>query len=194
MNLANQITMSRLVLACIIFVLLSLLPSKEMHPTQYTFFLDISLALFIIAAVSDILDGYIARKYNLVSSLGRIADPLVDKIITGGIFIFLIRLTPIVDPWMVVVVIGREMLVSGIRSHMEQHGIAFGANWGGKFKMALQCLTVGFFLGYLAHFQEVRFLFYFASFLLWLTLLVTVVSSFSYIRKAYLVLKERKGN
>jgi len=103
-----------------------------------------SAIVFAVAAATDFLDGYIARKYQLVTTLGRILDPFVDKIIICGAFVFLLeRSTETgVNGWMVIAVIGREMFVTGLRSFLEQHGRDFSAVWSGKIKMALQCLAV----------------------------------------------------
>ncbi len=190
MNLANQITITRLILAIVLFVLLSLVDSQKNFQT-YSLFMDISLGFFTIAALSDYLDGYVARKYNLYTTFGRIADPLVDKIIIGGLFVFFVQLTPIVKPWMVVVILAREMLVSSLRSYLESHGIAFGANWGGKIKMVLQCICAGIILFYLGHFQESEMARWIVSLFLWITIAITIGSAASYIIKAARLLKTK---
>ncbi len=140
LNLPNLITTSRLVLALILFELI---------------YLDgywlTSAGLFVFAASTDFLDGYIARKYGQVTTLGRILDPFVDKIIVGGAFIFLIDKQTVVEDqvlssgvtaWMTLIVIGREMFVSSLRGFLEQQGVDFSADWIGKSKMALQCVAV----------------------------------------------------
>ena len=112
--------------------------------------------LFIIAAGTDWLDGYYARKYGQVTTLGRILDPFADKVIVCGTFIFLAA-----DPddgttfpcglraWMVVVIVGRELLVTALRSFIEDRGSDFSAKMSGKLKMVFQCIAAGTCLFYL---------------------------------------------
>ncbi|MFV2068562.1 MAG: CDP-diacylglycerol--glycerol-3-phosphate 3-phosphatidyltransferase [Pirellulales bacterium] len=131
-NVPNQLTSARLVLAVVLFVALSL-------PCYGT-----SLVLFVIAASTDWLDGYWARKYGQVTVLGRILDPFADKIIICGTFIFLAAVPQSeVRAWMAVVVVGRELLVTALRSFLEQRGEDFSASMSGKWKMVLQCVAAG---------------------------------------------------
>lgn len=132
-TLPNQLTASRLGLAVVLFVLI------ELEAWGWC------LAVFALAALTDWLDGYLARLQGLTSALGRAFDPLVDKVLTCGAFIFLL---PVGDepgwlkPWMVVVIVSRELLVTGLRGYFESVGIAFGADWLGKLKMVLQCAAL----------------------------------------------------
>ncbi|NUM35907.1 MAG: CDP-diacylglycerol--glycerol-3-phosphate 3-phosphatidyltransferase [Candidatus Brocadiae bacterium] len=194
MNLANQITLSRLIIAIVLFVLLTLVDSQKslQSAETFSFLMDISLVLFILGAGSDYLDGYVARKYNMYTAFGRIADPLVDKIIIGGLFVFFVRLTPLISPWMVVVILAREMLVSSLRSYLESHGVNFAANWGGKIKMVLQCISAGVILFYLGHWQGSEIASWIVSILVWITLAMTVGSSFPYFIKAFHLIKSKK--
>ena len=130
-NIANQVTVARLVASVFLFITLSF--------EQYW----ASLVLFILGATTDWLDGYLARSRNLVTQLGRILDPLADKIITCGSFIFLSSIGgSLIPAWMTVVVVVREMVVTVIRSFLEQEGHDFSAKMPGKIKMVLQCATV----------------------------------------------------
>lgn len=135
-NLPNQLTASRFVLAIALFALISL---------EEWFW---STAVFVLAAITDWLDGYLARKLDLGSTLGRNLDPLVDKILTCGAFTFLIPVAEAgIAPWMVVVIVSRELIVTGLRSFIEHRGGTFGADWMGKAKMVLQCASLlGIFL------------------------------------------------
>jgi len=132
-NVPNVITMSRFGLSILVFILL---------PLQLVWATWLALAVFIVAVSTDWMDGYWARKYNQVTKFGRILDPFVDKIIICGTFIFLAgEPASGIVPWMAVVVVGRELLVTMLRSFVEQHGGDFSANWTGKWKMVLQCVA-----------------------------------------------------
>src|SRR5437763_16976493 len=100
------------------------------------------LAFLVIAAVTDWLDGYLARLYQQVSSFGRVLDPLTDKVLVCGAFIYFLPVKESgVLPWMVTVIVGRELLITGIRSFLENQGPLFGADQIGKLKMVLQRAT-----------------------------------------------------
>lgn len=131
LNLPNQITIARLVISVLLFVFMSI---DQFIP---------ALICFILAAGTDWVDGYIARKYNLVTQLGRILDPFADKILICGIFIFLAAEDESqILPWMAVVIVGRELLVTALRSFLEQQGGDFSAKMAGKLKMVFQCAAV----------------------------------------------------
>jgi len=128
LNVPNTLTGIRFLLAICVFVGLQcglvILP----------------LVLFIVAVSTDWIDGYWARRFDEVTQFGRIFDPFVDKIIICGTFVFLVALPGSgISPWVAVLVLGREMLVTVIRSFVEQHGGDFSANWPAKWKMVLQC-------------------------------------------------------
>lgn len=130
-NLPNQLTASRLVLAGILFICIA-----------YESWIW-SLLVFVLAAITDWLDGYLARKQNLVSALGRNFDPLVDKVLICGAYIFLLPVTGAgLTPWMVTLVVARELIITGLRSFLENKGATFGADWLGKVKMVLQCAAL----------------------------------------------------
>lgn len=132
-NVPNQITAVRFVLAIVVFVLI---------PMQN--YLAANL-IFILAASTDWVDGWWARRYGQVTKVGRIFDPFVDKIIICGTFIYLAaqqHLGSGISAWMAVVVMGRELLVTVIRSLVEQSGGDFSAKFAGKWKMAFQCAAV----------------------------------------------------
>jgi CDP-diacylglycerol--glycerol-3-phosphate 3-phosphatidyltransferase len=132
-NVPNQVTMARLVLSIALFAIMS-----------FHWYLT-SLVVFIVAASTDWIDGYWARKYGQVTQLGRILDPFADKIIICGSFIYLAAAPEsMIVAWMAVVVVGRELLVTALRSFIEERGGDFSANMAGKLKMVLQCFAVGF--------------------------------------------------
>jgi CDP-diacylglycerol--glycerol-3-phosphate 3-phosphatidyltransferase len=130
-NLPNLLTTARLGLAIVLFVVI----------TQNAWLT--ALVVFIIAAITDWLDGFLARRQGLTSAFGRNFDPLVDKVLICGAFIFLLP-TPAAGlaPWMVTLVVARELVVTGLRSFFESQTTSFGADWLGKLKMVLQCAAV----------------------------------------------------
>lgn len=131
-NVPNQLTTLRLVLAVVLFAVMEL--------GSY----GAATVIFIVAASTDWLDGYWARKYGQVTVLGRIFDPFVDKFIICGTFIFLAATHGSgLVAWMAVVVVGREMLVTALRGFIEQQGGDFSAKMSGKLKMLLQCVAAG---------------------------------------------------
>src|SRR4051812_27894763 len=118
LNLPNCITVSRLVLAFILFAMIS-------HQGLWME----SALLFVAAAATDALDRYLARRYGMVTTLGRILDPFVDKSIVCGAFIFLLAIPDSgIGPWMVLIVIGREMFITGLRAILENQGKDFSAS------------------------------------------------------------------
>jgi CDP-diacylglycerol--glycerol-3-phosphate 3-phosphatidyltransferase len=130
-NLPNQLTAGRAVLAVVLFALIAL------HLWIWC------LVVFALAAVTDWLDGYLARKQGLTSTLGRNLDPLVDKILICGAYIFLLPDSESgLAAWMVTVVVARELAITVLRSFLESYGSKFGADWLGKIKMWLQCAAL----------------------------------------------------
>jgi CDP-diacylglycerol---glycerol-3-phosphate 3-phosphatidyltransferase len=196
-TLPNQITISRLFLSLVFFILVALFdqiygPFRVPFPpipTGGLIILDISIGVFILAAATDWVDGHLARKWKMVSTFGRIADPFVDKVFICGSFIFLIEISPLVQPWFVVVIVVREFLVSGLRSFLESRGVPFGAGWGGKLKMGFQSITIPFVILYRANFPDSRPLRYLVIALLAATLLLTVTSTVEYVDRAIRLLR-----
>jgi CDP-diacylglycerol--glycerol-3-phosphate 3-phosphatidyltransferase len=130
-SLPNQLTAARLVLAVVLFVLIS-----------WSVWIG-CLVVFAAAAVTDWLDGYFARKQGLTSTLGRNFDPLVDKVLICGAYIFLLPVAGAgLSAWMVTVVVARDLIINSLRSFIENQGAAFGADWLGKLKMVLQCAAL----------------------------------------------------
>ncbi|HEY4235101.1 MAG TPA: CDP-diacylglycerol--glycerol-3-phosphate 3-phosphatidyltransferase [Lacipirellulaceae bacterium] len=150
LNVPNQITVARLALSVACFVFLAC----DWYLT--------ALVLFVIAAGTDWIDGYWARKYGQVTKLGRVLDPFADKIVICGAFIFLAavprrygELLPAsgIAAWMAVVVVARELLVTAIRGFFEEQGIDFSAKWAGKWKMLFQCVAAGVSMYRLTYFD-----------------------------------------
>src|SRR5581483_918902 len=150
LNLPNQLTVLRIALAVVLFALIA-----------WRWYL-VSFVLFIVAAGTDWLDGYLARKYGMVTTLGRILDPFADKVIICGTFIFLVavpytnvRLHELgLQAWVVVLVVGRELLITALRSYLEERGADFSATTSGKLKMVAQCVTAATGLFYLSYFSD----------------------------------------
>jgi len=152
-NVPNQLTSLRLVLAVAMFCLI---PWGD----QCRWFYVAGTVLFVLAAGTDWLDGWYARKYGQVTVLGRILDPFADKVIICGTFIYLAALPRITDvpwglhAWMVVVIVARELLVTVLRGFFEQRGSDFSAKMSGKLKMTLQCVAATACLVYLSWSDE----------------------------------------
>ncbi len=188
MNLPNQLTAARLALSIVLFGFL-----------VWECYL-IGLVLFVIAASTDWLDGYYARKYGQVTTLGRILDPFADKVIICGTFIFLAAAPKMIDEWwgvqawMVVVIVGRELLVTALRSFLEERGADFSAKMSGKLKMVLQCIAAGVSLFYL-HWAGIGEPAAWCGCLLaisvWSAVLLTVYSGIGYVLTAVKLLKQQ---
>ncbi len=134
-NVPNLLTLSRLPLSVGIFAAI-----------EYDAW-RLALLLFAIASFTDWLDGWWARRYNQLSAFGRAADPLIDKVMILGGFVFLMmKPESHLTAWMVALMLARELLITGLRGYMETMGIKFGADWFGKLKMVLQCVLFGYIL------------------------------------------------
>lgn len=198
LNVPNQITIARFVLAVIFCVLLSQYSQRDPKPWM----LDVAAGLFIVAAATDFLDGYLARKWQLVTPLGRILDPLVDKLLVCGAFILFVG-PEFVDSdgnnvtemktWMVVFIVGREMLVTSLRGFNESMGKAFGASSHGKLKMWIQSIAAPAILLVVAHegtsipLETARAI---KLVLVWATVIITALSMFQYLVRSRYILEE----
>jgi len=130
-NVPNTLTVSRLALALGVFGLIA--------SGSYAW----ALAIFGLAAVTDALDGYFARLLKQDTPIGRQLDPLIDKVIVSGCYIYLATIPGTrVMPWMVTTIVVRELLIQGLRSHLEGKGQPFGARTSGKLKTVVQCLSI----------------------------------------------------
>jgi len=197
MNLPNKLTMSRLLIAVVIFVLLQLLALSERGGDDGAVrsLAAATLALFGLAALTDSLDGYFARRNRLATAFGRVADPLMDKIIICGMLIFFLQLDAtrdLVTAWMVAVILVREFLVTGLRGFMESRGHDFAAAFLGKVKMVLQCVAVGFALVHIGFLRDDSWSRETLRFLMWGTVAATAFSGILYITRASGILREAK--
>ena len=179
MNLPNQITVARLLMAVVVFVLLE---TVCRHAEQSLAWF-VAFVLYTTAVLSDGLDGYLARSRGQVTAFGRIADPLADKILICGVLVLTCNLPQtgrFVPAWIVLVVLAREFLVSGLRGYLEGRGTRFGARWEGKTKLITQAIYCGAVLLY--PFRQWAWVEGVAEIFLWLTLVITVFSAIAYIR------------
>jgi CDP-diacylglycerol---glycerol-3-phosphate 3-phosphatidyltransferase len=140
MNLPNMLTLLRLGLTVFLVVSLS---------AQYPAHSAIALLVFLVASLTDYLDGVIARKWNLITDFGKLMDPLADKVLTASAFICLIPYEAL-PAWVVIIIISREFLITGLRLLASSKGIILPAEKLGKHKTAWQMITIVFFLALLA--------------------------------------------
>jgi CDP-diacylglycerol---glycerol-3-phosphate 3-phosphatidyltransferase len=141
-----------------------------------------AMAVFIVAAVTDALDGYFARLLQQATPLGRQLDPLIDKVIVSGCYIYLATIPGSgVLPWMVTAIVVRELLIQGLRSHLEGQGQAFGARTAGKLKTVVQCISISVVLFCLSLESPHFGLLALRDGATWLAVLLTVYSGISYV-------------
>lgn len=191
----NRITLLRFLGSLVLFVLFELVGDELDVSKLYA---GLAFWLFIGIAATDYLDGYLARRGNQITSFGRIADPFVDKVLVIGAMVYLAVLDwsqHWFPAWIVVVVVAREFLVTGIRGYVESQGLAFPADWFGKVKMIVQCIAIGVALGIhafgwsgplRAFLETAAYVFVYA------TLVTTVGSGTSYVLKTRRMLLEGK--
>jgi len=185
-NIANNITLGRLVLT-IVFLVLVAVPTSAAYWTAF--------ALFLVASLGDILDGYLARRHGVTSDIGRVGDPLVDKVLICGGFIMLIDpgRFPALANWMVLVIVLREVLVTTLRGLSEARGVAFMATAWGKVKMFLQSVALGVLVcGYALGVIERPWAHAVQLVVLYLAVTATVISGLHYIGRAYRVFRPSK--
>ena len=172
-NVPNSLTLSRLLLGAVAFALIS-----------FGWFFG-ALVVFALASITDALDGYFARLLNQTSALGRQLDPLVDKLVIAAILIDLVtRPETGLYPWMVAVIVVRELLIQGIRSLIEGKGEPFGAKMAGKLKTTFQCLSIAAILLCLSLKPEGTLLVV-RDVLTWSAVGLTIYSGLGYVVAAY---------
>lgn len=188
----NRITALRFVGAIVLFVVLAVYGERD--PEEVREALCIAFWLFIVTALTDFVDGYLARRDNYVTAFGRIADPFTDKVLILGTMIFLCVIPwtrELLPAWMVVIILAREFLVTGIRGYVESVGGEFPADGFGKIKMVVQCFAVGGLLWLEAYdWPDAWFTFWheLARWLVYATLFATVGSGITYVMKTGKVL------
>ncbi len=198
-GLPNLLTLARLALALAFFILLSL----YRYPATQGWALDAAIACFLLGVVTDAIDGHLARRWNATSVFGRVMDPLCDKILVIGALVMLagpafawfdladplrpqrVQVSGI-EPWMVLLVLLRELLVTGLRSLAESQGIGFSASWSGKLKMILQSAVVPIVLLLVGHFDPLEhgWSAWLRDALVWTMVAATVISGAPYVLRA----------
>ena len=177
MNLPNKLTTLRVIM--IPFFVFFLLWQNGENRT----FRMIALALFIIASLTDLLDGKIARKYNLVTNFGKFMDPLADKLLVCSALICLIELNAL-PAWIVIIIISREFIISGFRLIASDNGVVIAASYWGKFKTTFQMVSVVLLI------LDIPALAFVTTICVWIALLLTIVSLVDYIYKNHKILTE----
>lgn len=180
-NAANFVTITRLLLAVLLFVGIA----RDFDGLQLAL-------LFAVATASDALDGWLARRFGLVTVLGRILDPFVDKLLVCGTFVMLLERSAQsgVTAWMTLIVVVRELTVTGLRGFLEERGADGSAAFSGKLKMALQCIALFVALWSLRpqfrtpHMEAVLFCMA-RDWLLWLATYATIASGLLYVIRVW---------
>ena len=167
MNLPNKLTVLRMVL--VPFFVATLLMSGTNEALKWP-----AVILFIVASLTDLADGYIARKYNLVTNFGKFMDPLADKILTISGMICLIELGRI-PSWIVIIIVAREFIISGFRLIAAENGAVIAANYWGKFKTTFQMIMIILMIINIPQLQIVT------NIVMWIALALTIISLVTYI-------------
>ena len=177
MNLPNKLTVTRVILIPF-FVFALLYQGGENQTLRY-----VAATIFVIASLTDLLDGKIARKYNLVTNFGKFMDPLADKLLVCSALICLIELRQL-PAWMVIIIISREFIISGFRLVASDNGIVIAASYWGKFKTTFQMIAVVLLI------VNLPALTFITNLCVWAALVLTVVSLVDYLFKNHKVLTE----
>ena len=173
MNLPNKLTVLRMIMI-VPFVVLLLMG-----------FDWIALFLFIAASLTDLLDGKIARKYNLVTNFGKFMDPLADKLLVCAAMIVLVEMGRI-PSWIVTIIISREFIISGFRLIASDNGVVIAASYWGKFKTVFQMIMICLMIANIGWLSIVT------DIIMWIALALTIISLLDYLNKNKDVMKDTK--
>jgi len=178
MNLPNKLTILRVIMipVFVLFMLTGLGGAASKW---------IALALFIIASLTDLLDGHLARKHNLVTNFGKFMDPLADKLLVCAAMICLVENGQL-PSWIVIVIISREFIISGFRLIASDNGVVIAASYWGKFKTVFQMIMICMMIADIAVFSILT------KIIMWIALILTVVSLIDYLIKNKDVIREQK--
>ena len=192
MNLPNKLTMLRVIMVPFFVAFLLLTP-------DYPSFKWVAFGLFVVASLTDMLDGYIARKYHLITNFGKFMDPLADKLLVSAALVCLTALG-FIPAWMTIVIISREFIISGFRLIAAERGIVIAAGWLGKWKTAVTMIMLAIMLlvvntaGFPFDPTETMGVYgkvvLVADVLLWISVILTIVSLVDYLVKNKDVMKE----
>lgn len=169
MNLPNTLTSIRMFLIIPFVMIMQIAPDGKGRFA--------ALTIFIIASITDFLDGYIARKNHLVTNFGKFMDPLADKLLVSAAMICLVSMDRL-PAWMVIIIISREFAISGFRLIAADNGIVIAASWWGKFKTVSQMIMIILLIANLSGVFTVL-----ENLFMWIALILTVVSLVDYIWK-----------
>ena len=168
MNTPNKLTVARMIL--VPFLVVFLLTGWGGEANRW-----ICLAIFVAASVTDWFDGHLARKYNLITNFGKFMDPLADKLLVCSAMICMIEVDKL-PAWVVIIIIGREFIISGFRLIAAENGVVIAANYWGKFKTASQMVMIILLLADLGGIFDTL-----AQIFIWISLALTVISLITYI-------------
>ena len=207
-HVPNALTALRLVLAAVFFGMLSYFQYDVSGQRGNPIWLNVALLIYLLALVTDFLDGYLARRWKVEGVFGRVVDPFVDKVLVLGSFIFFagknftipwhnpldvpqnVKTITGVAPWMVVVILARELLVTSLRGSSESAGQNFAAAFSGKLKMGFQSATILvilIYVNYLPWLQRMSYdvaATYVRNVCIWTTIVITIFSGLLYVRRA----------
>lgn len=192
MNLPNKLTFSRILMIPIFILLLSIpFPwgSWDIGSTELPVAHFLAALIFIIAAATDWVDGYYARKHQLVTNLGKFMDPLADKLLVSAALILLVEME-IAPAWIVIIIISRELAVTGLRLVAAGEGIVLAAGSMGKLKTATQMIAIAVLLLHNFPFSYIDFPF--GIIMLYLALIFTIISGVDYFVKNWHVMRDSK--
>ena len=178
MNLPNKLTMFRVIL--IPFFVFFMMTDFVGGVSKW-----VALGIFILASLTDLLDGKIARKYNLVTNFGKFMDPLADKLLVCSALICLVELSKI-PSWIVIIIIAREFVISGFRLIAADNGVVIAASYWGKFKTVFQMVMVCLMIADISEIDIVT------QVTRWIAVVLTVISLIDYLWKNKAVMKEQK--
>ena len=179
MNLPNKLTLLRVIMIPFFIVMLL------MNDGETTMFRYIAAGIFIVASLTDWLDGAIARKYNLVTNFGKFMDPLADKLLVCSALICLVALEQF-PVWMVIIIVSREFIISGFRLIASDNGVVIAASYWGKFKTVFQMVMICLMIADIAQIAIVT------TVVMYIALALTIISLVDYLIKNKDVMKDTK--
>ena len=169
MNLPNKLTILRVIM--IPFFVVFMLTGWGGEASRW-----ISLAIFVVASLTDLLDGHLARKHNLVTNFGKFMDPLADKLLVCSALIALVDLNKIAA-WIVIIIIAREFIISGFRLVASDNGVVIAASYWGKFKTTFQMVMICLMIANIEALSVVT------TIVMWIALVLTIISLVDYLVK-----------